>query len=461
MSLNWLEINTVLDELPVEGSFLQNIRQSSYTRLIFELHRPGRSFNILISLEKNALRLHEITAREKSLPKPPRFTAYMRSRIRGARITGCRQLGSDRIIRMDLKKGENRDILYIRLWGAAANLILCDSEGTILDAFSRRPAKDEIPGKTYAPPEDTAPPKKEFVPRPCPENYSSYSSFLEDLYSHREQGVNTKQLQEKVLKQLKIKENALRGRIKTLEARLADYSREEEYRENADRLMSSLHLIQKGFSEFTADDGKGPIPLDRKKSAVENAQDLYKKASKASRGKALTQEELENQHQKLRRTENDIARLSSIDDPEILKQMLPREQEQSRNLNKTTLGLQFESGGFSIIVGRSARENEEILKSCVRGNDYWLHTRDYPGAYVFIRLPKGKTVPLETLLDAGNLALFYSKAKNSGAADLYYTQVKYLRKPREGKRGLVLPTREKNLHIKLEDQRIKKLKGLD
>ena len=56
-----------------------------------------------------------------------------------------------------------------------------------------------------------------------------------------------------------------------------------------------------------------------------------------------------------------------------------------------------------------------------------MHTRDYPGGHVFIRPPKGKSPPLEILLDAGNLALSYSKAP--GTADMYYTQVKYLRRP--------------------------------
>lgn len=458
--MNWLEINKILEELPLEGSFLQNIRQSSYSHLIFEFHRPGRSFNLLVSLERDSLRIHEMNGKEKSLPKPPRFTSYMRSRIKGARILKANQLGTDRIIRVDLKKGDQRDILYIRLWGGAANLILCDSENVILDAFSRRPARGEVPGELYAPPADSPAPKKQFVSRPCPEKYESYNAFLEDLYSDREQSEDIRLLREKALRLLKVRENGILARLKTLENRLSGYMNEKIYREDADILMSSLHLITKGQKTFIPEVTERVIPLDNSKTAVENAQDLYKKASKASRGRALTEEEIENQQQKLKSVEKELTDLDDITDPEILKQMIPPEKELKKSSMKPSPGLQFESGGFPIIVGRSAKENEAILGSFVRGNDYWLHTRDYPGAYVFIRLPRGKTVPLETLLDAGNLALFYSKAKNSAVADLYYTQVKYLRKPKEGKRGLVLPTREKNLHIKLDEDRIRRLKGL-
>lgn len=117
----------------------------------------------------------------------------------------------------------------------------------------------------------------------------------------------------------------------------------------------------------------------------------------------------------------------------------------------------FLSGDFTLLVGRSAKENDALLRKEVKGNDWWLHTRDFPGAYVFIKSVPGKTVPLETLLDAGNLALFYSKGRASGKGELYYTQVKYLRRPKNGKKGLVLPTQEKNLSVVLESLRIKRL----
>ena len=93
----------------------------------------------------------------------------------------------------------------------------------------------------------------------------------------------------------------------------------------------------------------------------------------------------------------------------------------------------------------------------MKGNDLWLHARDYAGSYVFIKQQAGKTVPLDILLDAGNLAIFYSKGRNSGEGDLFYTQVKYLRRAKDGPKGLVIPTQEKNLHVKVEAGRLREL----
>jgi predicted ribosome quality control (RQC) complex YloA/Tae2 family protein len=131
---------------------------------------------------------------------------------------------------------------------------------------------------------------------------------------------------------------------------------------------------------------------------------------------------------------------------------LPARREDSKRP-----GLSFRRKNWLIIVGRDASENDALLRRHVKGNDLWLHARDYPGSYVFIKQQAGKTVPLDILLDAGNLAVFYSKGRNSGEGDLFYTQVKYLRRAKDGPKGLVIPTQEKNLHVKVESARLKEL----
>jgi predicted ribosome quality control (RQC) complex YloA/Tae2 family protein len=122
-------------------------------------------------------------------------------------------------------------------------------------------------------------------------------------------------------------------------------------------------------------------------------------------------------------------------------------------------GLAFRRGEWLLIVGRDARENDELLRRYVKGNDLWLHVRDFAGSYVFIKRRAGKTVPLPVLLDAANLALFYSKGRNAGKGELFYTQVKYLRRVKNGPRGLVIPTQEKNLSVTLEEARLKELES--
>ena len=111
-------------------------------------------------------------------------------------------------------------------------------------------------------------------------------------------------------------------------------------------------------------------------------------------------------------------------------------------------------------MGRDANENDELLRHNVRGSDMWLHVRDFSGGYVFIKARPGKTVPLDILLDAANLAVYYSKARNNSKVDLYYTQVKHLRRAKNGPKGLVLPSNEKNLCITPDKERLAKLDSI-
>jgi predicted ribosome quality control (RQC) complex YloA/Tae2 family protein len=127
--------------------------------------------------------------------------------------------------------------------------------------------------------------------------------------------------------------------------------------------------------------------------------------------------------------------------------------------DKKRPGLSFRRGDWLIMVGRDAAENDALLRRHVKGGDLWLHVRDFPGSYVFIKQRSGKSFPLEIMLDAGNLAIFYSKGRNNGEGDLFYTPVKYLRRAKNGPKGLVLPTQEKNLHIKLDEKRLRELES--
>ena len=110
-------------------------------------------------------------------------------------------------------------------------------------------------------------------------------------------------------------------------------------------------------------------------------------------------------------------------------------------------------------MGRNAKENDALLRSSTRGNDIWMHTRDFAGGYVIIKAKKNMTVPLEVLLDGAYLAIFFSKARKNNKADLYYTQVKNLKRIKGAKTGLIIPLQEKNLTVDMDEKRVRRLLG--
>jgi predicted ribosome quality control (RQC) complex YloA/Tae2 family protein len=86
----------------------------------------------------------------------------------------------------------------------------------------------------------------------------------------------------------------------------------------------------------------------------------------------------------------------------------------------------FSATGKKIWVGKKAKDNEILTFSLANGNDWWLHAQGSPGSHVVIKDCKGKDPDPETLQDALQLALVYSKAKNQGRADIIFSQQKYI-----------------------------------
>ena len=81
------------------------------------------------------------------------------------------------------------------------------------------------------------------------------------------------------------------------------------------------------------------------------------------------------------------------------------------------------------------------------------------GAHVVVRLEKGKAPDQETLLDAAHLALHFSDARGEPQADVAYTRVKHVRKPKGSAPGAVTYSQEKVLLLRVEPRRIERLLG--
>lgn len=467
MSLNWIEIDQVLEELPLENSHIQKIRQPDFHTLVLEIYHPGNRFKLLISLTQGKTRLHRTDSPPRTDGPLQRFAQFLRARVQGGRIIQASQLGHERIVLFTVQRAGEITRLYIRLWGGASNILATDEGGTILDCFYRRPRRGEVSGGRFVPEDLVQPQRKEgpaFVSRFDPEE-GSVNAQVESHYSRLLDGEELALLIQRVERIVNNREGALRKSLQAARERQEKYENPEGYKEFGDLLMTYLYKIKKGARWVTVEDyyngnREVRIELDPTLSPEKNAEAYYKRAAKARGGRERVVEETANITSQLAALEEQRKTLLENPDLEVLRIFLadlPAKQEAQSSVKIP--GLQFFTRGFTIYVGRTAKENDALLRHHVRGNDTWLHARDYPGAYVFIRALPGKSIPLEVLLDAGNLALFYSKARSGGRGELYYTQVKYLRRAKDGPLGLVLPTQEKNLSIVLDEERLHRLQN--
>ncbi|MFW5737872.1 MAG: NFACT RNA binding domain-containing protein [Spirochaetota bacterium] len=468
MSLNWREIDAVVSELDLPGAFVQQVIQPDFRNLYLEIFRPGRRLFVRISLETGKTRIHSTTHKPRKPRVRQRFAQLLHARIKGAHIADARQVNADRIVRIDLERASERTILWIRLWGGAANCIVTDGSGQILDAFFRRPGRGEISGQRYfVEDEDVDPASDPKLDSFTPRWESEVDAHVRAHYDEIEQAERRTKALESARSALTGREAAARKRLDRLAGRRDDGTDPDRLRTLGELIVSNLYRIEGSATrveveDYTNDNTIVSIDLDPALTPQENAQAYFDRAGKARRRQEALDEERQNLRARLADLESTLASLDERSTPDlerIVEEAAPRRR--GAGSDEGVPGLQFESAGFRILVGRNARENDALLRRHVRGNDVWLHTRDFPGGHVFVRARKGKSVPLDVLLDAGNLAVHFSRAKTNGRADLYYTHVKYLRRAKDGPAGLVLPTQEKNLHVVVEPERLSRLLGRD
>jgi len=462
MSLNWKEINLILEELLIEGAQIQSAVQSAFDVIILRVHKKGETKNILISLSSGACRIHETFSSFPKSEKPLRFAQFLNSRIVNGWITEAVQLGNNRIVRITVKRGEFVYKMYVRLWSNAANFIVTDENGAVLDAMRRLPKRGEVTGGSYQPEiqDENKKTGREYEIREF-DGEGSFNRKIDEYYASQGGSLSLEALREqarRVCEGSLGRINAALERLREKESSFADAGRFKNY---GDLILSNIAVIKPADKWLETEDGGSVIriELDPKSKPSTIAEKYYDQYRKAKNALFEIQREITAGERELKEVTEKLNRLLGETNPLVLAKLLKSVSAASAAGNvkkeKARPGLSFKRGNWLIIVGRDAKENDELLRRHVKGNDLWMHARDYHGSYVFVKQRSGKTVPLDIMLDAGNLAIFYSKGRNNAEGDLFYTQVKYLRRVKDGPKGLVIPTQEKNLHVKLDEERLR------
>lgn len=465
MSLNWKEIGLILEEADLIGSKIQNVIQNSFHSVTWQLYKPEKGrfdFYTEVGTQNSRINLVSDGIRPKKMKKLQRFEQFARKNIEGSIIKNCSQMPFDRLVRWDLDNHGRNLVIWLRLYSASgANIIVTDENGKILDLMLRRPGRDEISGSHFVPEVRTQDPGK-FEIR---EYEGSFNSFIESYYNQAQREESLEELRIRAQRQKERELSRLEGSIISASRSVEANSNWEELKNQADLLSAVSYSIPKGSDTMELTDWNSgkvfSVKLNPSLSAGDNVQafyDRYQKAKGTLKNACEELEKLRDQYRKLEKRYEDA--LTVTDDPESdlrrLRNLLEKKEEITAPVQNHP-GLHVQIAGWNIMVGRNAKENDELLRHFAKPNDMWFHTRDFPGGYVFVRYRREKTIPLEVMLDAANLAAFYSKGRENPSVDLYYTQVRYLRRAKNGKTGLVLPTQEKNLTIKTNPQRAKLL----
>ncbi|MFN7964440.1 MAG: NFACT RNA binding domain-containing protein [Acidobacteriota bacterium] len=94
--------------------------------------------------------------------------------------------------------------------------------------------------------------------------------------------------------------------------------------------------------------------------------------------------------------------------------------------------------GLDVLVGRSARQNDQLTFKIAAADDFWFHVKAYPGAHVVLRLAGRVDADPVDLRFAAHLAAAHSRAPKGEAVDVHLARRKHLARPKGGKPGQVL-----------------------
>ena len=462
MSLNWREIELILSELSLEGCLVQKVIQNSFHSITWMLYDKSRgSFALYteVGTPQSRICLAENEIAKTKTEKLQRFVQFARANIEGARVVGLMQKPGDREVTIELIRQQPMFICIRLFSGPGANIIVTDSEHRIMDLLYRRPKRNEISGAILQESPQSANPR-EFAIRDRIEGMT-FNEQINTQFSNESQEDQLSDIKAKLQLQLDRLTSHELGTISSLRKSIDENSGWEELRHIGDLLAANLHRIQPRQTSIEIDDydngNKRLVVLDPSHKGSQHIESYYEKSKKARGTLENAQTELKQAEARLAGIQAEYSELlkPTGDDKADLRRMKGALKNcipiQSKPQNQ--VGIICRSNSFEIVIGRTAKENDKLLRHGFKGNDYWFHTRDFPGAYVFVRCPRNKTVPLETMLDAANLAALYSEGKNNSKVNLYYTQVKYLRRVKNGPLGLVIPSQEKNLTITVDRKR--------
>lgn len=233
-------------------------------------------------------------------------------------------------------------------------------------------------------------------------------------------------------------------------------------------LQANLFRIKKGMDHVTVpdweqDNQERNIPLDPLSEPHLQVAKKFKTSKKLRTGIPHHQEQIKK-IEKILEEYNSLTKivLNALT-PEELEQVqakLPSQNPPSISTAHKALPFHrfYSAMGLEICVGKSAKNNEQLTFTYAKGSDWWLHVRDFSGSHIIIKVHKKQEPDAESLQDAMQLALYYSKAKDNGEADVCITQCKYVSRFGRGTVGKVHISKHKIAHVKKDEDRLKLIK---
>jgi len=446
----------------------------------------GVKQHLVLSCREGCARVGLIERVPAKLPTPPKFTQYLRAHAMNAEVGGFRLIGDDRQLAMRLRGREGDHDLLLAIFGRKSNVVLLDGDGVVIAAM--RALADTRPelaiGKAWTSPESRP-------PTAGGDRFAATSGeeFLYAIEAHYASEVKDDEhgrLRLSLERSLRKERKTLDRKLEKIARSIADAERAVGLERSGELLKSVLPSVKKGDVEATAKDfttGEAVvIPLDPMLTPAANLERMFKRYHKAVRGltKAGAQHaEVKSACDSVASLEAELAGLTNepaaleafsagAQVAKLLKKYGPKQAATSsrasapkevkvgkRMVPLRLMPRRYQTGdGLEIWVGRNDAGNDFLTTRLAVSNDLFFHLDGAPGSHVILRTAGRKDPPSDAVLDACELAVHFSKAKNATRADVHVVPIKNVKKPKGAKAGLVMVHGGKTVHLRRMQTRL-------
>ena len=459
-------IQRVVEELrtTLTGRYFGKIFQ--LTARSFAIDFGLRGEFLFISVDPSNPRLYLIQRRTRDLERQSipltAFGQTMRSKLSGAHVVNISKDPSDRIVRLTFR---TEDFIFrrliIQLTGRSADLFVVDELNRI-EAVLREDPQIRL-HKIYEPPtRDKTRTSQEgrLAPALAPGSPSAQlDAYFTAQDTARQFDSRAKTIRAKLTKSIR-QQRTLREHLQEDLARHGDAN---THKRTGDLLLANIATARREGNKVLLTDYYAEaaptieIEVDENRSLQEEAAMRFRQYTKAkhaaeeiaARLDQITTEtaRLEERLQQLDQiiATRDESALDGFEKPRLAPKTPVKKSPKSQKL--TGVRRYLSTDGYEILVGRAARDNDNLTFRIAQPNDLWMHTGDYPGSHVVVRNPTRKEIPQRTIIEAAQLAGRFSQASEDTKVVVHYTERKFLSKPKGAAPGLVRLSRFRSITV--------------
>ena len=303
----------------------------------------------------------------------------------------------------------------------------------------------------------------------------SVNFAIDDFYYNKETSEELKINRNNVLKLILSTLKKYNKRLKNIDDKLESCKNMDIYRLYGELITANLYKIPNEnlssieLENYYDNNKKITIPLDKKYLPSVNAKRYFKKYSKLKNALEIVSMQKKETIEELDYIESVVYELESANSIEEIAEILDEISENdifkektknlktkkqnkvkksnlTKNKNVSFNPLKYKIDNFTLLVGRNNKENDFLTLKFANKNDIWFHTKDIHGSHAVLFLQNQKP-SYDILTKCAEITAFHSKAKFSSNVPVDTCLVKYVKKPKNAKPGMVIYTNYNTLYV--------------